>query len=570
MELFVSDFLSLPELEGLRLAAGKQGVSRRIRAINVIDNPDSFDWLESGELILNTGYLLGDDPASQRKLIQALWDTGCAGLCIKLGRYISAIPKAMAEQADLLGLPLIEIPYGYSLSTVSTALNRRLFAEKEDRLRRALSIQQEVMQVALSSDRLAGLTQTLSRIVDNPVILTDSNWGVLSCFEPPDNPYPLSEHLTLTGGREWPIFPRQFMSAFPADIGQYRKLLTRFFPVAPGVEIPCLIRPVADRGHLYGYLVVWESQHTLDYPEYLALEQVAAMAALERIHAKEVEQSKLRAKKDFLADLLSGSIESRNAIQSLAELHGLEFHRSYRCILIRGGASCLDAACLEQSTAGGEWLSEAETVAATVLRAAAALGLHATCVPRGTQLAILLAQGKEPLHDLNEIREFARQVMEQLTAALHKRPVYLVVGKSVPDLSRIDHSYKSAQTGFRLFHTGASPSRVLVLDDHMAFQLLSDHVDRKALVRFCHSSLEPLLAHGRKDAPVLIQTLEKYFQYNGGISEAAKEMYVHRNTYLYRLEKVKTLLGCDLKSPQKLLELQLALLAYRILDGAPM
>lgn len=191
MELLISDFLGLPELEGLRLAAGHQGVGRHIRAINVMDNPDSFDWLEAGELILHTGYLLGHDPAAQRQLIRRLWDIGCAGLCVKLGRYVSAIPKAMAQQADQLGFPLIELPYGYSLATVSTALNRRLFAEKEDRLRRALSIQQEVMQAALSSHRLDGLTRTLSRAVDNPVLLTDSNWGLLSCFEPPDNPLSL-------------------------------------------------------------------------------------------------------------------------------------------------------------------------------------------------------------------------------------------------------------------------------------------------------------------------------------------------------------------------------------------
>ena len=569
MELFVSDFLQLPELEGLRLAAGRQGVGRRIRAINVIDNPDSFDWLEEGELILNTGYLLGDDPASQRRLIQALWDIGCAGLCVKLGRYVSAIPRAMTEQADRLGLPLIELPYGYSLSTVSTALNRRLFAEKEDRLRRALSIQQEVMQVALTSDRLAGLTRTLSRIVDNPVLLTDSNWGLLSCFEPPDNPYPLSEHLTLTGGREWPIFPRQFMAALPADIGQYRKLLTRSFPVAPGVEIPCLIRPVADRSRLYGYLVVWASRHPLEYPEYLALEQVAALAALERLHAKEVEQSKLRAKKDFLADLLSGSIESRNAVESLAELHGLEFHRSYRCILIRSGTGRLEDEGTERPKDGEAWLPAAEAAAAAAAgRAGEELGFQTTCVSRGTQLAILLAQGRDHLRDLTGVREFAQRVQETLAAALPREPVYLVVGKAVSDLSRVDRSYKSAQAGFRLFQPGPAPAEPLVLDDYAAFQLLSDHVDRKALARFCYGSLEPLLGHARKDTAVLLQTLEKYFQYNGGITEAAKDMYVHRNTYLYRLEKIKTLLGCDLKDPQKLLELQLALLAYRVLDGA--
>ena len=43
-------------------------------------------------------------------------------------------------------------------------------------------------------------------------------------------------------------------------------------------------------------------------------------------------------------------------------------------------------------------------------------------------------------------------------------------------------------------------------------------------------------------------------------------MYIHRNTYIYRLEKIKGLLNTDLKNSRKLLELQLGLLAYRILE----
>ncbi len=31
--------------------------------------------------------------------------------------------------------------------------------------------------------------------------------------------------------------------------------------------------------------------------------------------------------------------------------------------------------------------------------------------------------------------------------------------------------------------------------------------------------------------------------HNGSITDAARHMYIHRNTYIYRLEKIKTLLG---------------------------
>ena len=55
--------------------------------------------------------------------------------------------------------------------------------------------------------------------------------------------------------------------------------------------------------------------------------------------------------------------------------------------------------------------------------------------------------------------------------------------------------------------------------------------------------------------------------HNGSITDAARHMYIHRNTYIYRLEKIKTLLGTDLRNPRKLLELQLGLMSNHILQS---
>ncbi|MCL5012459.1 MAG: helix-turn-helix domain-containing protein, partial [Firmicutes bacterium] len=52
---------------------------------------------------------------------------------------------------------------------------------------------------------------------------------------------------------------------------------------------------------------------------------------------------------------------------------------------------------------------------------------------------------------------------------------------------------------------------------------------------------------------------------NGQVREAAKRLYVHRNTLAYRLERLQDLLGCDLKELDTIIDLRLALDFYR--DG---
>ena len=43
-------------------------------------------------------------------------------------------------------------------------------------------------------------------------------------------------------------------------------------------------------------------------------------------------------------------------------------------------------------------------------------------------------------------------------------------------------------------------------------------------------------------------TIHKFFENNLNVSETARKLFVHRNTLVYRLEKIKKLTGLDLRN----------------------
>lgn len=57
----------------------------------------------------------------------------------------------------------------------------------------------------------------------------------------------------------------------------------------------------------------------------------------------------------------------------------------------------------------------------------------------------------------------------------------------------------------------------------------------------------------------LIRTLEQYLTDNLNVSQAAKHLYLHRNTLLYRLAKIRSLTGLDPRNFDQAMELKLAL-----------
>jgi DNA-binding PucR family transcriptional regulator len=90
--------------------------------------------------------------------------------------------------------------------------------------------------------------------------------------------------------------------------------------------------------------------------------------------------------------------------------------------------------------------------------------------------------------------------------------------------------------------------------------LLRELAESTALEPF-RTLIEPLQEHDRTRRSDLVLTLRMYFAAGGNASEAADRLFLHRNSMLYRLERIQKLTGLDLKDARVALALQLGLLA---------
>jgi molybdopterin-binding protein len=73
--------------------------------------------------------------------------------------------------------------------------------------------------------------------------------------------------------------------------------------------------------------------------------------------------------------------------------------------------------------------------------------------------------------------------------------------------------------------------------------------------------IRPLREHDRTRRSDLVWTLKTYFAAGANASEAADRLFLHRNSMIYRLERIQWLTGLDLKDHRVALALQLGLLA---------
>lgn len=151
---------------------------------------------------------------------------------------------------------------------------------------------------------------------------------------------------------------------------------------------------------------------------------------------------------------------------------------------------------------------------------------------------------------LDEHFEFAD--MEQMATALENTFVsetshgaVIGIGDVRNKLSQLNESYDEARSAInvgRLYHP---KQQVFVYRKMLLERFLAD-VPEDMSVSFHQMMFNRKTARLFNDE--MIHTIEKFFENSLNLSETARQLYIHRNTLVYRLDKVQRIIGLDLRA----------------------
>lgn len=101
--------------------------------------------------------------------------------------------------------------------------------------------------------------------------------------------------------------------------------------------------------------------------------------------------------------------------------------------------------------------------------------------------------------------------------------------------------------------------QVTLFDQLGVYRLIFAAEHLPELQGFLDETLGSLIAYDSDHGAELVRTLEAFFEANCSPKETAQLLHVHRNTVLYRLDRIAAIMGVDLNDPDTRLRLHLAL-----------
>jgi purine catabolism regulator len=550
MQVTIKKLIEDSPLKGLRLLTGKSQENNNISNVNIIDNPESYDWFTAGDFLLTTGYVFKDNVESQKRLIKELSDLNCAGLGIKIKRYWNEVPKAILEEAKKRDFPVIEIPYNYSLAQVSNIINDEIYNRQDSLLKKYKNIHDGFSQRTLSGGDLTEIVKLSSELVGNPVIMLDSGFNLLAYSDLPNNPKPLKKFLNLKTREK--VFTKVFTSGIPTDVANFTLSIKRKLIIADQ-EITIRIIPIVYSNFIYGYIVVWETIRKLQAIDYIALESAATASAIERIKTRQIEENRNRIREDFFDDLLQGKIASVNALKNLAKINGIDPLRKHVVALIYHDnmkpeeiRNCIDI-------------------------------INEISVEKKRPLSIFNRQNNllmfVELHDdenkfspEQKLKNFLEDVLKKIEQEFTNIKFRIGVSNVNNDFLNIGKSSLLAIDMIKISNRFKEGKKIFYYTDLIGYHLIDEAVDQDQRQEFFEGTLGLLNHYDISHKTDLMSTLESYFMANGNVSEAAKKMFIHRNTFIYRIDKIKDILKTDFTDAEQNFNYQLALKIFRIIN----
>ncbi|NMA01138.1 MAG: hypothetical protein GX923_01060 [Clostridia bacterium] len=141
---------------------------------------------------------------------------------------------------------------------------------------------------------------------------------------------------------------------------------------------------------------------------------------------------------------------------------------------------------------------------------------------------------------------------------------YMGIGNTYFSLYDIRNSYlKSIKT----LPLCTKEKRIIDFDELGFSRLLLDTLDYKELREYANHFLGEIKEYDKKNGTFFLETIEAYILSNGNINKTSTKLYIHRNTCVYRLAKIRELFQIDIDDPYIRADILNSLSIFRYLDS---
>ncbi len=534
----VEKLLEEPVFRNLKVLNKKADLKREIFTVESTETPDVASYLPQNTLLITTGMAFKENQSGLCEFIHSLDRLPCAGLAIKLGRFIDSLEPEVLELADQLGFPLIQIPSHMTLGEVFQQLLAYIWDNQNAELTFALNTQKKFSGLLLQGASMSVMMNNLGLVLKKPAALLNPFGEVEAAAHTCQK-----EHLRTAQGLFY-------------DLTLYEKKADSFESLINGSKInqKVLIYPIQTVGKNPYYLYIYGGEEKEDALSGIVIEQLILVFGIFLYKNLYVRCNPLKQKESILHILVNKHRKERwSAAQlfTVGEKYGLKPASCYKIIL----ATLEPFGGREFDFLNLSYREERYILIYDWLNRKVLEKFHGDIIIFPETLTyqyVLLIQGN--------YRDLENVLVDYHEALLRLLQVHITFsfGNSVAQLDTIENSYNTALESYQYGEEKENIPYIKYFKSTNANELFK-MVSGEQIKGFCLYHLKGLTNPEDEMTLELRRTLKTYLDCRCSVTETANHMFLHRNTIKYRIKKCEEILGREISDANYCFQLQLSL-----------
>ena len=166
---------------------------------------------------------------------------------------------------------------------------------------------------------------------------------------------------------------------------------------------------------------------------------------------------------------------------------------------------------------------------------------------------------------IKNLEQLARSIVDTLSSEFYTHCI-VGIGTQVSGIKDLGSSFKEAQMALEIGKIFDTEKTIVSYENLGIARLIYQLPDT-----LCEMFLKEVFKKGSIESldQETLFTIQKFFENNLNVSETSRKLFVHRNTLVYRLEKIKKLTGLDLREFDHAIIFKVALMVKKYLTNKP-
>lgn len=517
----VREIFSLNEdFKGFKILAGRSGLDREIKDIEILEVPDGMYWNNVGDLVITTAYYLHKENNELTSWIEILNEKGAAGLGIKTGRFLKKISIEAIEKANELNFPLFEIPIHVGYSDITWPIISKLLGEKDFINLRLERYNEELLNFSSKNYSTRDIFRIMKKYMKNPFIAFSFYNNKIESISNNEKKLPVANIISAINKNNEIIDTSSDFICIDRD---NKKVWVNAFKA---------------EGEIIGYFSI-----ILYDDNYIKLDLKIAKLAfpyliLGMLLEKPYNYMRYNSKEDFLKSIIYKETTNKIKLKRDAAYYNITFDLRRIIWMI-------------EINSKEELENDLHKIYEIIDNKFTLNEMH-TIFEKNK--IICINDIKENTYD----KAWFRYLLKELEYKFPKHSFKIGVSKIFDSLYKLSTAHDEAR--FCLENAlKVEEENIQLFDDLIIYYVLNEISRHPQLVRLYGDTIKKLKDYDINYGTELVKTISIYIENNYNVLKTAEDLYIHRNTLYKRLRKIESIIDLNMKESDKNFILSLGL-----------